>query len=226
MPTDTATIRDRIVDAFLARLATTPLGDIDLADVARDADVALADLRLAFDSRLAILAAFSRRIDAEVLRGDDPAMAGEPGRDRLFDVLMRRLDVLTPYKDAVRMLDRSLRREPMLALALNGLATRSMAFMLTAAGIPTGGPLGRLRVQGLAIAWSRILPVWLDDTDPGLARSMVAVDKELQRGQRAMGMAGRVCDALGRLDDRLSSRRRHRPETPAPAAEGAAGEGI
>ena len=52
-------------------------------------------------------------------------MAEEPARERLFDVLMRRLEALAPYKEAVRSLLRSARRNPGLALALNAMAVRS-----------------------------------------------------------------------------------------------------
>ena len=54
-----------------------------------------------------------------MLAGVDPDMAEEPPRERLFDVLMRRLEVLAPHKEAVRSLLRSARRNPRLALALN-----------------------------------------------------------------------------------------------------------
>ena len=43
-------------------------------------------------------------------------MAEEPPRERLFDVLMRRLEALAPHRDAVRSLLRSARRNPPLAL--------------------------------------------------------------------------------------------------------------
>ena len=63
-----------------------------------------------------------------------------PPRERLFDVLMRRLEILAPHREAVRSLLRSARRNPPLALALNGLAVRSQQWMLTAAGIERIGP--------------------------------------------------------------------------------------
>ena len=47
------------------------------------------------------------------------AEADEPARERLFDVLMRRLEILAPYKDAVRSIMCSARRNPGLALALS-----------------------------------------------------------------------------------------------------------
>ena len=38
-------------------------------------------------------------------------------------------------------------------------------------------------MQGLVFAWGRILDVWLEDEDPGQARTMAALDKELSRGE-------------------------------------------
>ena len=67
-------------------------------------------------------------------------MAEEPARERLFDVLMRRLEALAPYKEAVHSLLRSARRNPGLALALNAMAVRSQQWMLEAAGIGAARP--------------------------------------------------------------------------------------
>ncbi|WP_181706748.1 TetR/AcrR family transcriptional regulator [Chthonobacter rhizosphaerae] len=210
--------RARIVDAFVGRLATQPLSDIDLNDVAADAGVTLADVRQHFDGRLAILKAFVQRIDTAVLSGDDPEMRDEPGRERLFDVLMRRFDALAPYKEAVRSLSRSARGDAGTALALNGLVVRSMGFMLAAARISTAGSLGRLKAQGLAIAWARAVDTWVDDDDPGLAKTMMTLDRELSRGERYLDTADRIWAGLKSLDDRLSEWRRggrSRPSRPA-----------
>src|SRR3954470_22075378 len=122
--------RDRIIAAFMALLAEKPFEEIGLAEIAKRANVSLADLRGEFRSTLAILAAQMKEVDRAVLRRDDGDMADEPPRERLFDVLMRRLDTLAPHKAAVRSLARSARRNPGLAFALNGLAVRSQQWML------------------------------------------------------------------------------------------------
>jgi AcrR family transcriptional regulator len=144
------TPRERIIAAFMQLLAEKPFEEIGLADIAERAGVTLAQLRGEFDSPLAILAAHVKEIDRQVLDGGDADMAEETPRDRLFDVLMRRLEALTPYKAALRSLMRSALRNPGLALALNKLAVRSQQWMLTAAGIGVSGPKGVLRSQGLS----------------------------------------------------------------------------
>lgn len=179
--------RDRIVDAFMALLAEKPFERIGLAEIAAAADVSLSELRGTFPSALAILAAQVRETDRAVLADGDTDMAEEPPRERLFDVLMRRLEVLAPHKTAVRSLIRSASRNPGLALALNSLGVRSQQWMLTAADIAASGPRGMLRAQGLALLFASVLRTWVDDEDPGLARTMAALDRALARGQRWSG---------------------------------------
>ena len=153
--------RDKAVDALMALLAEHSFEQIGLAEVAGRAGIKLSQLRAEFGSTLVILAAHIKDIDRLVLAGGDADkaqenMADEPVRERLFDVLMRRLEALAPYKDAVRSIMRSARRNPGLALALNAMAVRSQSWMLEAAGIGASGPRGALRAQGAALMLSLI----------------------------------------------------------------------
>src|ERR1700731_3902948 len=110
--------RERIGEAFMAPRGEQPIEEIGFAAIAARAGVSLAELRNVFGSKLAILAAHQKEIDRRVLAGIDADMAEEPPRERLFDVLMRRIDVLSPHKAAVRSLLRSAGRNPGLALPL------------------------------------------------------------------------------------------------------------
>ena len=130
---------------------------------------------------------------------------------------MRRLEALAPYKDAVRSLMRSARRNPGLALALNAMAVRSQHWMLEAAGIGASGPRGALRAQGAALMFARVLGVWLDDDEPGLDRTMAALGRGLASAERWDGFVGDLC-ALPACILRGPRRRRHRDEEEAEAA--------
>jgi AcrR family transcriptional regulator len=202
------TPRERIIGSLMALLAEKSFDQIGLAEIARHADVSLAELRGQFGSTLAILAAHIKETDRAVLAAGDAEMAGEPPRERLFDVLMRRLEVLEPHKAAVRSLIRSASRNPPLALALNGLAVRSQQWMLTAADIDAMGPTGTLRAQGLAVLFASVLRTWVNDDDPGHARTMAALDRALARGQRWAGML----DGLSRVSRCVTRPRRRRRE--------------
>lgn len=208
-PAAPTTERDKIIAAFLALLADKPFETIGLADIAGRAGVSLSQLRGEFASTLAILAAHIKATDRAVLAEDFSDMAEEPVRERLFDVLMRRLEALAPHREAVRSLLRSVRRNPPLAVALNGLAVRSQLWMLTAAGIGASGPRGMIRAQGLAALFASVLRTWIHDEDPGQARTMAALDRALARGQRLVGLLDDLCYIPSRIC-RLRARRRRR----------------
>jgi AcrR family transcriptional regulator len=208
-PAAASSEREKIIAAFLALLAEKPIERIGFAEIAKEAGVSLGQLRGEFASTLAIFAAHIKAIDRAVLAADLSDMAEEPPRERLFDVLMRRLEVLAPHREAIRSLLRSGRHNPPLALALNGLAVRSQQWMLTAAEINASGPRGMVRAQGLALLFGSVLGTWVRDDDPGLARTMAALDRALARGQRFSGFLDDLCRIPSRLC-RLRPRRRRR----------------
>ncbi len=185
--------RDAIVGAFMVLLAEKRIEDIGFAEIARRAGASLSELRVKYSSKIEILAAHMRETDRAVLDGIDAGMADEPPRERLFDVLMRRLDLLAPDKAAVQSLQRSVMLNPGLALALNGLTVRSMQWMLTAADISASGPKGMVRAQGLALLFASVLRTWVHDDDPGQARTLAALDRALSSGQRWAGLLDDLC---------------------------------
>jgi AcrR family transcriptional regulator len=205
------TEREKIIAALLALLADKSFETISLAEVAERAGVSLAQLRGEFSSTLAIVAAHIKATDRAVLAAGSSDMEEEPARERLFDVLMRRLEILAPNREATRSLLRSARRNPALAVALNGLTVRSQQWMLSAAGITASGPRGMLRAQGLAVLFASVLRTWIDDDDPGQARTMAALDRALARAQRFAGFLDDLCYIPSRLC-RLRPRRRSRSD--------------
>jgi AcrR family transcriptional regulator len=203
--------REKIIAAAMELLAEESIEQIGFRAIAARAGLSLAECRAEFGSVLAVLAAHTKEIDRQVLAGGEADMAEEPPRERLFDVMMRRLEALAPYKAAVHSLARSAACRPALAFALNGLTVRSMQWMLTAADIDAAGPQGMMRAQGLALLYASVLRTWFHDDDPGLARTMAALDRGLARGARWSGLLDELCRlAPGRGFLRRGWRRRPR----------------
>lgn len=214
--------RDNIIDATMALIAERPLREVTLGAIASAAGVSLGELHRHFTTRWAILSAFAERIDAAVLEGDYSDMADESPRDRLFDVLMARLDALRPYRASLEALLGEMRRDPELALALNAAAMRSQQWMLAAAGVSPRGWRGRLAVQSLVVAFFRVLGVFLAEEDAGMPRTMAALDRELKRLESGHDRLARFFGSALRPDPAAAE-----PEAPAmPAtATAAAGSG-
>ncbi|MDB5558496.1 MAG: TetR family transcriptional regulator [Enterovirga sp.] len=184
--------REQVVDALMRLAAEQPWDDIELGDIAREAGLSLSDMRDLFPSKGAILEGFTRAIDKTVIDGTNADLAGEPARERIFDVFMRRLDAMAAHKRALRRIAYALRSDPLAMTALNRSALNSMRYMLAAAGVPTEGPLGFVKLQGSVVALANVMETWFEDDDPSQASTMARLDRELTRGERFLERADDV----------------------------------
>jgi ubiquinone biosynthesis protein COQ9 len=193
---DQTTAKGRILAAALAQAAHRDWAHLTLRDIADAAGLPFGELRGEFDSKADILAALVRVVDDEVLKRAPKPGEGQDRRDLLFDIVMSRFDVLGPHKAALRSIHAS---GPAADRKLARALMASQHWMLQAAGIDTEGPGGRLRLSGLAMVYASVFRVWLDDDDPGLARTMSALDRRLRRGERTLSGIEAVCSALYRF---------------------------
>jgi AcrR family transcriptional regulator len=187
---------DRLINAALLLTAQHGWRGLSMAAIAAEAGLPILTLYRVFPSKPTLLCAFSRRIDETVLAAPldlDPAGADpdERPRDRVFDLLMRRFDALRPHRDAIEVLGRELPGDPVSALALGAALLRSMAWMLEAAGIATGGLRGAIAIKLTAGAYAATLRIWLRDDTPDLAPTMAALDRRLRGIERWLGTPGR-----------------------------------
>ena len=181
---------DRIIDAALACIARQGWRRLSLADIAAEAGLPILRVYRLFSSKPAILRGFFRRIDEAVLAAPPEGEPDERPRDRVFDLLMRRFDALTPHKAAIEVLGRELPTDPLAALAAGAGLLRSMRWMLEAAGISGDGLGGIVAVKLTAAAYVATARVWLRDESPDLAPTMAALDRRL-RGIERWYSAGR-----------------------------------
>ncbi len=175
----------RALDAALELAATTPWRAVSLSDIARAAGISLLQLHTAYPSKGAILDGLSAQIDAVVLADSGGDLDDEPARDRLFDVLMRRLEAQAPHRDALRSIARAACGDPLAAAAAFCRLQRSMRWMLEAAGIDSSGPAGRMRTRALALLYADVMRVWFADDSEDLGKTMVALDRRLHQADRA-----------------------------------------
>ncbi len=181
--------RKRVVEGLFRLAATRAWDEIELGDIASEAGISLLELRRLFPSKLAILGGLNRIVDEAVLEGATNDLAGEPARERMFDLVMRRIDALSPYKEGLRRALPALRRDPLALAALNSASVNSWRYMLASAGIATEDDLGPVRVQGAALLMARVVQTWLDDDEPELSRTMARLDRELKTASWVLSRA-------------------------------------
>ena len=182
---DLATPRGRIIDAALRLAAAKPWRDVSLNEIAQSAGVTLVELSKEFYGKLSIMAAFTKLVDEQVLaRARLVHGADESARDRVFDVIMTRFDILQPYRAALKSIFHGGATPP--GLDTLGRMMRSQHWMLVAAGIPADGPAGRAREAALLSVYARTFQEWLTDEDVGRAKTMAVLDRRLRSGESWM----------------------------------------
>lgn len=203
-------LADHLVKCALELAGTQGWRSVTLRDVAEKGEVSLDAVYRRFPDRMALLKGLGRMVDAAVLAGGQADM-DEPPRDRLFDVLMQRFDVLSAYRDGVRSVLEDLRMDPVSALAELPELALSMRWMLEAAGIPSSGVFGAVKVRALAVLYLLVLRVWVNDDSPDMALTMKELDSRLRQAEQLANTFGRAGPG----------RRQSRPEDAAPETAGA-----
>ena len=218
---DQTTRRGKIVDAALRLAGERGWSALSFDEIAGAAGYNLAEFRQEFQSKSQILSAFTREIDDAVMAKVGRPEPGTAARDRLFDVLMTRFEVMAPYKPALRRIMSDLRYRPGESLVQVGAVGRSIYWMLAAAGLDADGPRGAVRVPGVMGIYARAFDTWLEDDDPGMARTMAALDSRLRRGESIARRVDDMLAAAGQMFSSLKDRKRKAPaagDEVAPAA--------
>ncbi|MHA1134816.1 MAG: TetR/AcrR family transcriptional regulator [Alphaproteobacteria bacterium] len=187
--------RNKAVRAALVLAEQRDWGDVTLPDIARHAGLDLADLRREFACKSGILRAFQSEVDAEVLSKSKPG-PDQSVRDRVFDMVMTRFEVMAPYKPALKRIACHLRCRPGEASALACSTLGAQYWMLAGAGAKLDGAPGAVRVAGLTAIYGRVFRIWLEDTSPSHDKTMATLDRALGNGERMLERMDKTCSML------------------------------
>ncbi|MFM7610550.1 MAG: TetR family transcriptional regulator, partial [Alphaproteobacteria bacterium] len=143
---------ESLIAAFWRVIAAHGWPGLTMRRLAAEAGVEAATLRERFPTRLDVLLLHGRVMDQAVLAGTIPGQGGS-ARDRIFDVLMRRLDAMQPHREGILRLFEDMRRDPLLALALAPHIGIAMRWMLEAAEVEAKSGEARVLALGLTGVW-------------------------------------------------------------------------
>lgn len=192
-----------------------------LADIAERSGLSLSDLRREFACKSDVIRAFQKEVDSEVLA--KTRTTPEQGvRDRVFDIVMTRFEVMAPYKPALKRIVADLACRPGEAANLACSSFASQYWMLAGAGVKLEGLGAGVRVAGLATIYGKTFQVWLGDTSPGLDRTMACLDRKLRKGEDWLLGMERLCRcACGLMPRGWGRRSTDAPPPPRPESSAA-----
>lgn len=169
MPTS-ETMPHHIMDSAMLLCAERGWRSLRMADIAAKANVDETEVRTIFADKNALL-----RFFYDSLETNDIEHAPEDSvRDRLFALMMERLDLATPHRAAII----KMHHEGMPKVALCR-AKKWLGKLPKSVGATEGSGLATLQTMALSAVWLMVIPVWFEDDSEDLARTMATLDEQL-----------------------------------------------
>ena len=158
-----ADIPKHIIDTALTLAAERGWTEISLNHIALAAKLPLSEVYGVYASKTAILAAFSRQIDADMFAALYADATEASVRERLFDLLLKRFDALNPHHGALANLLRALCPHPPPSISRLPPPGPSLPGLPAAASSHQNGLVGPPELANLL---SKRPPVWAKCSPP------------------------------------------------------------
>ncbi|MBA4117870.1 MAG: hypothetical protein C0514_03125 [Candidatus Puniceispirillum sp.] len=172
--------RDALVTLAFERIADSGWDTFSLSDLRRK-EISLQDIARAFTHKEDILEAFCQMMGRALEASPFTFTDADTPVDRLFEVVMARLDLLAPYKDACTSIFAHFEHAPLEgAVFFHGL--RTQAERMTRLASLTPPPL--FFASAFGAFYGALLMTWAKDRDPNLEETMAFCHKGL----------GKLCD--------------------------------
>ncbi len=194
MPKEIETIaskRRKVMEAALALASEQGWQYTTLRDIALRAELSIAEMLACVEDKDDILVLIEKNIEEQCFKNihvsyDD----GLSIRERLFDTLMERFDVLSEYREGLLSILDAMVLDPKALMVSSPYLCKSMARILEVCGAETAGVKGSIKILGVTAIYLRILKVWREDETQDLSKTMAALDK-------ALGKAEHYADSFG-----------------------------
>lgn len=181
-------VKDKIVLSALALSEQKGWEHVTLQDISKHADISVSDH---IDNKQDILELFAQMVDRRVMESVGEFDANtDSSRDRIFEILMSRFDILNERRKGVLSIFRSFKCDPKQAVVAVPNIYNSMSWTLENAGVETYGVSGSIKVAGLMGIYLKGLKSWMGDDSTDLSKTMASLDKALDHGQSIINSFG------------------------------------
>lgn len=181
---------DKVMKALLQSLAKTCWTELSHEKIAKAAKVSLAQLTSQYPEKNDLARGLVAYISQLIIQDYGQPDLKQSAPDRLFDVLMTRLDHLQSNRAAILNLMAAAPRDGRLARTLAIAQWQAMGQMLDVAGLGSA-PCPQVKIAGLSSIYAAVLLRWQRDESPDMAKTMALLDRLLRSAHKAMEFLGR-----------------------------------
>ena len=138
------------------------------------------EIKIFFKSEITILDEFSKMIDIKVEKSFDyEELTKTSVKDNLFELIMLRLELMQPYRNALKNIKNSFKSEPQTAKSVAKNVMNSLDFYLELTNALNDSFLDIFKKKSIFLIYSYIFMIWLEDDSDELSKTMSELDKLL-----------------------------------------------
>jgi AcrR family transcriptional regulator len=171
----------KIAAAALTLIGKHGWDSVTVSQVARTAKVSAAQMKKKIQRKEDILPAIVRMVDKKMWAAVGTIDATMPPRDKLFEILMARIDVLQKHRAAIESITDAARADPSLMGFMMPAHANTMRNILRHTHPKMPIPIQPIGIAVFLSAYGFVICTWRNDTSPDLAKTMAALDRILQR---------------------------------------------
>ena len=177
---DIKDLKCKVIQAALDLAKTKSWADISMYQISQQAGVLESDVLIVFEDKESVLAGYMSSINKKIeSMFEQHSFMDESPRDRIFDLIMERLDLLNNHKTAVISFVNSVSLDPKQIFTVLPNISKAMAQTLVLANENTHGIKGAVKVTALTTIYLKVLRFWINDETDDMAPTMACLDKAL-----------------------------------------------
>ncbi len=170
---------DEVFAIVFDTIATRGFGKTRLSDIAEKLNVPFDQLFAFYPSIDDVIYTFLDKVDQDMVA--NVGISTDPKKDIYFEMLMSRFDSLQEYRAGVKSWLQETSKHPLLWAKLLRRWDQTLSLMLDMA---KDSPVYPIKKFGLAVIYGISLKEWMQDDTDDLSKTMVSVDKSLQKADK------------------------------------------
>ena len=154
--------------------------------LAEEEKISVLDVNKVLKTKTILLREFSLMIDSGVEKNFDlKDLENSSTKDNLFELIMLRLELMTPYKKALYNIIDAFKNDLSAYKTVSCSILSSLDFYLELTNSYDGSFLDGLKKNTLLIIYARTFMTWMNDNSDEMTKTMSELDKMLSFSERA-----------------------------------------
>ena len=179
-----------LIDTTLSLAGELGWPSVTMQLIGKTANVPLSEVSAIFSSKWDILEAFRERTDLLLTAGKSANLSGQSAKDRLFDILMARIEIIEPWKAGIGSIARHAVAQPITGIRLFTSLNKSMECMIEHVNAKIQGPGKLIQSRGLTLIYLLVLRRWIGDHSSDLGPTMAELNERLISADQ---LISRIC---------------------------------